>query len=343
LVRKCVKYIAEGNNLSPENALKFYRLCERLRVLEDTKSYALSKMLLDLPSSLECGRAVLARMNEKEVESLLLSKQLEPIDRWRILIAWCKACHGTEGDLSLESKLPPGFQIDAASKLIEPLLPVVELLKIPANCILLEPFMALLPKSVQDIPVFHIKGRTQSGGIQWKATLQIPMDITRTAKDDLPVPSNSQPSSDPVLLFHGKEGTYTESQLHKAYDGKTNTLTLIKLKTGSIFAGTASMFLTAPSGTVYCFSDAVIGLNIDFRVDGHALTARKRQHDESDKHAHRGDDEDARDEGYEDMGGCEFIKDLSATGEANSAIEDYQVLLTAPDARSFVSDCCFHN
>ncbi|KAJ3227494.1 hypothetical protein HDU81_006712 [Chytriomyces hyalinus] len=286
-------------------------LVRKIPALEKRKSYAVSKMMVDLRLSLQCGGKVLARLNEREVEALLLFQQLAPTDRWRILIAWCKVCQNAEGDLSLESNLPPGFQIEAASKLIEPLLPLVELFKIPANSPLLEPFMVLLPKPVQDMPVFHMKGRMPSGRVQWNTTPQHSMDITHTIKDNLPVPSSSQLSSDPVLLFHGKEGAYTNSQLHKAYDGKTNTLTLINLKSGSVCAAfsaaalagqlifrqgsTSSMFLTAPSGSYYCFCEPVVGLNFDFRVEGHVLTARKRQDDQNDKEAHGGDDEDDSD------------------------------------------------
>ncbi|KAJ3227492.1 hypothetical protein HDU81_006710 [Chytriomyces hyalinus] len=92
LVKKCVDHLVNGNNLSLENALAFYCLSERIRALEKKNSNALNKMLQDLPLSLQCGRTVLARMNEREVETLLLFEPLTPLQRWRILIAWCKAC-----------------------------------------------------------------------------------------------------------------------------------------------------------------------------------------------------------------------------------------------------------
>ncbi|KAJ3237734.1 hypothetical protein HDU77_011606, partial [Chytriomyces hyalinus] len=149
---------------------------------------------------------------QKEVETLLLYEPVEPLDRWRILIAWSKACQDAEGDLSLESKLPENFPIEVASKLIEPLLIVVELIKIPAtNSNLLEPFQVLFPKLARDMLAFHLKGTTRSGGNQWKATHQNLMEIMRAIKPYLPnYFCSHNAASEPVLLFHGKPGTSIE-------------------------------------------------------------------------------------------------------------------------------------
>ncbi|KAI8821588.1 hypothetical protein BJ741DRAFT_655336 [Chytriomyces cf. hyalinus JEL632] len=188
LVQKCVDYLVNENKLSSEHALECYVQFDRVHAHVNSKSYALSKMQQNLPYSLECGRGVLAQMNEKDVETLLLFERLEPLDRWRILIAWCKACQNTPSDLSLESKLPQGFRIITGSELIEPLLAVVELIKIPAiHANLLEPFQVLLPKFAQDMLAFHWKRKTRSGGNQWKATHQSLMEIMREIKRYLPV------------------------------------------------------------------------------------------------------------------------------------------------------------
>ncbi|KAJ3378664.1 hypothetical protein HDU80_002735, partial [Chytriomyces hyalinus] len=239
LVQKWIDCIVNKNKLSPNNALECYLHFNRVHANDNSKSYALSKMLQNLPLSLEFGREVLAQMNEKEVEMLLLFEPFEPLHRWRILIAWCKAYHDAQGDLSLESKLPENFPIEVASKLIEPLLIVVELIKIPAtNFNLLEPFKALLPTYAQDMLAFHLKGTTRSGGNQWKATHQDLMEIMRAIKQYLPVDLQSHNSAtDPVLLFHGTPGTSIHSDLHKACDGTLNTLTLLKMKNGNMFGG----------------------------------------------------------------------------------------------------------
>ncbi|KAJ3243717.1 hypothetical protein HDU78_011855 [Chytriomyces hyalinus] len=62
LVQKCAGILVEENNLSVENALAFYFLCDRIQVIENKKSIGLNKMLHDLPLSLESGREVLAQM-----------------------------------------------------------------------------------------------------------------------------------------------------------------------------------------------------------------------------------------------------------------------------------------
>ncbi|TPX70967.1 hypothetical protein CcCBS67573_g06377 [Chytriomyces confervae] len=218
----------------------------------------------DLPLSLESGREVLAQMSGRDIETMLLFESFEPLHRWRILIAWCKASLDAEGDLALESCLPENFQIEVASKMIEVLLPVVELLKIsPANSSLMEPFQGFLPESTQHVLTIHLKGAARSGGKQWKATHKRLMDSLRALKQPLPGSLKTFVASDPILLFHGERDIWIERNLRKARDGKPNTLTLIKLKTGTIFGGYSAAawasqsphvciesfaFLIAPSG-----------------------------------------------------------------------------------------------
>ncbi|KAI8826502.1 hypothetical protein BJ741DRAFT_583686 [Chytriomyces cf. hyalinus JEL632] len=278
LVKKCFDHLVKGDILSLENAFHFYLLSERIRALANRNSYALNKMLQDLPRSLQCGREVLAKMKEREIETLLLFEPFEPLDRLRILIAWCKVCQDGEGDISLESKLPENFPIEAASNLIKPLLPGVELLKIPAtHSNVLEPFMVLLPEAVRGMLTFHLKGTTPSGGNRWRSDVlllsqtdpgQKLMDIMRAIKQYLPVTLQSHNvATDPALLFHGNPESCSGVSFHKACDGHRNTLTLIKLKTGTIFGGfsgvpwtttacfqpctDAFMFLIAPSGAFW--------------------------------------------------------------------------------------------
>ncbi|KAJ3233472.1 hypothetical protein HDU77_000669 [Chytriomyces hyalinus] len=299
LVQKCVDYVVNENKLSSEHALECYVQFDRVHAHVNSKSYALSKMLQNLPLSLECGRAVLEQMNEREVETLLLFELFEPLDRWRILIAWCKACQDTEGDLSLESKLADNFPIEAASELIKPLLPVVELFKIPdAHFSLLEPFQVLLPKLAQDLLAFHLKGKTRSGGNQWKATHQNLMEIMRAIKQYLPATLLfHNVAADPVLLFHGKPGTIIERDLHEACDDHPNTLTLVKIKNGNIFGrflthewstclrrGAASfMFVVGPNGMLRILSveyeshRCPYGLNVTSFMKEFAMVAEKHK------------------------------------------------------------------
>ncbi|KAJ3377306.1 hypothetical protein HDU80_003366, partial [Chytriomyces hyalinus] len=118
LVQKCVDHIVSENKLSPEHALECYLQFDRVNAIENSKAYALTKMLENLPLSLESARGLLAQMTERDVETLLLFAPFKPLHRWRILIAWCKACQDAQGDLSLESKLPEDFQTEAARNLI---------------------------------------------------------------------------------------------------------------------------------------------------------------------------------------------------------------------------------
>ncbi|KAJ3388389.1 hypothetical protein HDU80_011714, partial [Chytriomyces hyalinus] len=356
LVQKCIKYLVKEKNLSPEHALEFYVLCERTQRIESRKSFALSTMLQNLPLSLECGRVALAQMSEREVEMLLLFEQFEPLHRWRILIAWCRASQGTEADLSLESNLPEDFQIEVASKLIEPLLPVVELLKIPAtHSNLLEPFMVLLPEFIRDMLAFHLKGTTRSGVNQWKSDVlllsstdkyQNLMDIMRAIKQYLPASLRLSLASDvfSIPIYVGIPGTSNYGSFHKACDGKRNTLTLIKLKTGSIFGAfsgvpwssdsrfrpctDAFMFLIAPSGAFmrlpwensdnggilgHPYFEPIFGLKRNLCVFDESLVVRTSKDIFSE---------------FDEGEGCIFVKQLSATGDAIGSIESdavYQV------------------
>ncbi|KAI8830805.1 hypothetical protein BJ741DRAFT_668314 [Chytriomyces cf. hyalinus JEL632] len=238
LVQKCADILAKEENLSVENALEFYCLCDRIQVIESKKSIGLKRMLQNLPLSLASGLEALEQTRERDIETMLLFESFEPLHRWRILIAWCRVRQDTQGDISLESNLPENFQIEVAMKLIEPLLPVVELFKISAaHSSLVVPFQRLLPESVQRMLEFHLKGTTQSGGNQWKAAHKRLMDNLLAIKVHLPAPLKTFVASDPVLLFHGEPDPSTERNLHEARDGIPKTITLIKLKTGSIFGG----------------------------------------------------------------------------------------------------------
>ncbi|KAJ3246240.1 hypothetical protein HDU77_009023 [Chytriomyces hyalinus] len=331
LVKKCIKYLVKEKNLSPEHALEFYVLCERMQRIESRKSFALSTMLQNLPLSLECGRVILAQMSEREVEMLLLFEQFEPLHRWRILIAWCRASQGTEADLSLESSLHEDFQIEVASKLIEPLLPVVELLKIPAHT------------------GFHLKGTTRSGVNQWKSDVlllsrtdkyQNLMDIMRAIKKYLPASPHLRDVC-PTPMYVGIPGTSTPASFHKACDGKRNTLTLIKLKTGSIFGAfsgvpwssdssfhpctDAFIFLIAASGQFmrlpwensdnagilgHPFYEPIFGLKRNLCVLDESLVVTTSKDIFSE---------------FDEGEGCSFIKQLSETGDTSGLIEYYKV------------------
>ncbi|KAI8830781.1 hypothetical protein BJ741DRAFT_618630 [Chytriomyces cf. hyalinus JEL632] len=336
LVQKCVDVLVKKENLFVENALAFYFLSDRTHAAENKKSFGLSKMLQDLPLSLESGREVLAQMSEGDIETMLLFEAFAPLHRWRILIAWCRARQHTEGDLALESDLPEDFQIEVARKMIEPLLPVVELFKIsPANSCLMEPFQALLSEPMQRMLIFHLKGTAHSGGNRWKATHARLID---SVKHYLPVPLNSFVTSNPVLLFHGEPGTCTDDSLRKTRDGIPNTLTLIKLKNGSIFGGFSPeawmsqhaaracpdsfVFLVAPSGPFLrlpfqnnngilggTYSESTHGSNFELYVNEHVLIGRMGRQIFSGRERER----------------CAFIKEVYENGHAEGAIEYYQV------------------
>ncbi|KAJ3246239.1 hypothetical protein HDU77_009022, partial [Chytriomyces hyalinus] len=87
LVQKCVDHIVSENKLSPEHALECYLQFDRVHAIDNSKAYALTKMLENLPLSLESGRELLAQMNERAIETLLLFTPFKPLHRWRILIA----------------------------------------------------------------------------------------------------------------------------------------------------------------------------------------------------------------------------------------------------------------
>ncbi|KAI8823225.1 hypothetical protein BJ741DRAFT_655030 [Chytriomyces cf. hyalinus JEL632] len=309
---------------------------DRVRAHVNGKAYALNKMLQNLPVALEYGRGVLVQMNEEQVKTLLLFKPFTPLQRWRILIAWCRVCQDAEEDLSLESNLPPGFQIEEASKLIKPLLPVVELFKIPdAHFNLLEPFQVLLPESVRAVYEFHSKQTTQSGENQWTATHQNVIEIMRAIQPYLPVALQSQNAvTGPVLLFHGKPSKCIQSDLQEACDGTTNTLTLLKVKNGNMFGGfvdakwskqntycnyeTVLMFLIGPDGpfrvlrTVSSESThgPIVGVNFRWFMEEFAMAAEKH------KDVFSGFNEGER---------RTIISQLESGGINCSAIEDYKV------------------
>ncbi|KAJ3255162.1 hypothetical protein HDU77_003785 [Chytriomyces hyalinus] len=340
LVQKCVNNLVEENKLSAKDALDYYVQFDRVRAHVNGKAYALNKMLLNLPLALESGREVLAQMNEAQVKTLLLFKPFTPLHRWRILIAWCRVCQDAEGDLSLESNLSEDFQTEEASKLIKPLLPVVELFKIPdAHFNRLEPFQVLLPKSVRDMYEFHSKQTTESGENQWTATHQNLMEIMRAIQQYLPVDLQSQNvATDPILLFHGKPSKSIRSDFHKACDGTANTLILIKVKNGNIFGGfvdakwsnenmycdyeTVFTFLIGPDGPFRVLgttdgegTDSRInrprfGMNFFWFMEEFAMAAEKH------KDVFSGFDEGER---------LAIIRQLKSGGINCSAIEDYKV------------------
>ncbi|KAI8842701.1 hypothetical protein BJ741DRAFT_342088 [Chytriomyces cf. hyalinus JEL632] len=185
---------------------------------------------------------------------------------------------------------------------------------------------------------FHLKGKTSSGGNQWKAALPRLMDRVRSINQQLPGQLTSCATSEPVLLLHGESGTCIDRRLHKARDGTPNTLTLIKLNTGSICGAfspnawtsqsplracpSALVFLIAPNGAFQqlpfkhsggsilggAYSEPTHGVHEELHVKDHVLTARMRPHSL-----------------YGERQGCAFINELWATGNAHSAIDHYAV------------------
>ncbi|KAJ3252691.1 hypothetical protein HDU77_005012 [Chytriomyces hyalinus] len=348
LVQKCADILVEENNLSVENALAFYFLCDRIQVIENKKSIGLNKMLLNLPLSLESGRNVLSQMSEGDIETMLLFESFEPLHRWRIVIAWCRACQDAEGDLALESYLPKEFHIEVARQMIEPLLPVVELFKIsPENSCLMKPFQVLLSESMQRMLAFHLKGTTQSGGNRWKSDVpyqpDAPQNVVSVIKKYLPAHLRDYDALDYVLLFHGEPGARTEcylqsdlqSDLHEARKGKQNTLTLVKLKTGTIFGEFSTeactnqyqhnssrasfVFLITPSGVLRCLPTTnsvwyhhlapIFRLNSGLYVSGHVLTASVNRSSFSGLQGEK----------------CAFITEACSSGYAHGAIAYYDV------------------
>ncbi|KAJ3242736.1 hypothetical protein HDU77_010689 [Chytriomyces hyalinus] len=279
-----------------------------------------------------CRLHLLAQMNEREVETLLLYEPVEPLDRWRILIAWSKACQDAEGDLSLESKLPENFPIEVASKLIEPLLIVVELIKIPAtNFNLLEPFKVLLPNYAQDMLAFHLKGTTRSGGNQWKATHQNVMEIMRAIKPYLPATfRDHNVATDPVLLFHGKPGTSIESDLHEACNERPNTLALVKIENGNIFGRFFTHRWSTYTGrsvdeASFMF---VVGLDGPLRILSFGHLSFRRPYGLNFINEFAKTAELFKEyifSGFNDVERCAFIKQLSEGGSDCGAIEQISV------------------
>ncbi|KAJ3227490.1 hypothetical protein HDU81_006708 [Chytriomyces hyalinus] len=153
--------------------------------------------------------------------------------------------------------------------MIEPLLPLVELFKIPAaHFNLVEPFKDLLPKMVQDMLTFQLKKKTRFGEAPWTSDVlllsqtdanQRLMDIMRAIKPYLPASLQFQVAADvvPILLYHGIPGTSTAAAFHRACDGKSNTVKVIALKTGSVFVGFSGVAWSSDSSFNQCDSSFV--------------------------------------------------------------------------------------
>ncbi|KAI8825371.1 hypothetical protein BJ741DRAFT_58852 [Chytriomyces cf. hyalinus JEL632] len=163
---------------------------------------------------------------------------------------------------------------------------------------------------------FHLKGKTCSGGNKWKAPL---VDSLHAIQKNLPVPLSSFVASDPIRLFHGEPGVCTDRNLHKARDGKPNTLTLVKLKSGSIVGGYTAEnncggilggpYIAPANYDVYEWNRGLNGSNFELNVKGHVLVGRMSQYVFS---------------GF-NGGGCAFIKEVCGTGSSQGAIECCEV------------------
>ncbi|KAI8844684.1 hypothetical protein BJ741DRAFT_216669 [Chytriomyces cf. hyalinus JEL632] len=213
-------------------------------------------------------------MGKEEVEMLLLFDHFSPLDRWKILIAWCKSHLSSDIGLELLSDLPDVSLYDSASKLIEPLLPAVDLFKMRTEDLALVVLYDMwLPEVVQNLLRFHTKATTPSGVNKWKPdqrsciTNQEVKNILAATKPYLSQRLRSSGArGSPSLLFHAKPAGFSHELFHEACDDKMNTLTVIQLRDGCIIGGFADhpwgsngrlvscenafLFIMVPNGTV---------------------------------------------------------------------------------------------
>ncbi|KAJ3235855.1 hypothetical protein HDU78_004943 [Chytriomyces hyalinus] len=170
LVENCAKVLVDGKFITSENALEFYVLCEEIQILQKYRSFALDVVLEDLFPSLESGREFLVQMDKDEIEMLLLFDHFSPLDRWMILIAWCKAHLSSEIELDIFANYPDEISDDLASELIEPLLPAVDLFKMDAEGLkYVGYYQEWLPEVLQNLLEFRRYGTTTIGCQQVEA------------------------------------------------------------------------------------------------------------------------------------------------------------------------------
>ncbi|KAJ3233467.1 hypothetical protein HDU81_002267 [Chytriomyces hyalinus] len=278
LVDKCAEFLVNGKIITSENALEFYVLCEKIQILRKYRSFALDVVLEDLYPALESGREFLVQMDKDEVEMLLLFDHFSPLDPWKILIAWCKSHLSSDISLDRLADLPDASLHESAIKLIEPVLPAVDLFKMGTEDLKYVAFYCFwLPEVVQDLLLFRTRATTPSGVNEWKPehqtciTDQEVKNILAAVKCHLPQRLRSNCArATPSLLFHAKPAGFSNEQFHATCDDRMNTLTVIQIKNGCIIGGfvdnrwssgnkfipceTAFLFIMAPNGTIRLLS-----------------------------------------------------------------------------------------
>ncbi|KAJ3223712.1 hypothetical protein HDU81_009027 [Chytriomyces hyalinus] len=214
--------------------------------LRKYRSFALDVVLEDLYPALESGREFLVQMGNDEVEMLLLLDHFSPLDRWKILIAWCKSQLSSDISLDRLADYPDEISDDVACELIESLLPAVDLFKMETEDLKYVGCYGIwLPEVVQDLLLFRTRGTTASGVNEWKPeqrrciTNQEVKDILAAVKCLLPLEAIGVL---PELLFHAKPAGFSNDKFHVMWHWTSDD--------EFIPCETAFLFIMTPTSTI---------------------------------------------------------------------------------------------
>ncbi|KAJ3067260.1 hypothetical protein HDU98_009541 [Podochytrium sp. JEL0797] len=205
---------------------------------------------------------------------ILAFKPLTTQERWRIAVSWTKAKQGLR-DVSLEAGAV-GLDMARGKRDDESVF-----LAVAASLFALQnkvyeaevvPFLGLLGDSLRSALVFHFNTSAWGGGLcegdansQNKPFLKESKVLNETAFASLFTAITNKiklfTATDATLLFRASEVEFDEPHFHAACDGKPNTITLLKFKSGRV----AGAYVNAAWETVPAYKGHCLPVDEAFR------------------------------------------------------------------------------
>ncbi|KAJ3064351.1 hypothetical protein HDU99_004494, partial [Rhizoclosmatium hyalinum] len=230
--------------LSPENALEFYALATRFRDYGcQTRALLCAKPVITETIVFTSGAGILKDMNHAELLQLLQFKNFPSWMRWIFLIHWSKL----KQDCIIEPVnlgITTGYDIEKALADIMQFLPVIGLYKMEMDkfSTFVLPYLSMFPLDMQKTLSAHYK-LTYSG--EWCDTIfseilreDVFLDLLNRLCKQLKKPFGVDDNMfECDRLFLSSESVHINIDFHKACNGKSNTIVLIKTISGSILGG----------------------------------------------------------------------------------------------------------
>ncbi|KAI9331000.1 rab-GTPase-TBC domain-containing protein [Obelidium mucronatum] len=235
-------HLASHQGMTSSNALEYYCCGETLGLSNlEFENRALMVMAADLTASLVAGREWLHKMDKVAIAKIMeATLPLTAAQRWEILVSWAKTRQNMV-DIGLseaQAGIPPLFDADLAQSDMKDLINLVGLCELSCQqyATLVEPNKYLLSEATRDFVQAHFSRKSTSENSSILDAKSFARFLTKlTGRIDRIQPNNHIFAA--RLLHRASTAGFSAESFHAACDGKSHTVTLVKLANGKIIGG----------------------------------------------------------------------------------------------------------